>query len=115
MNLITLRKLCELVGVSRRSIQGYENAGLMMPSSKNKWGHLLYDENALHRAQYINFLQQLGFKLKEIKEIIDAPDCMKKEAIERRIKELKVEQIRMEQIIQKAREYIENDDENVVV
>ena len=66
--------MCELLNISRRSIQCYEKAGLMTPTTKNKYGHLLYDESAFHRAEMIRFLQQLGFKLREVKEIIDAPD-----------------------------------------
>ena len=39
-----------------------------MPTDKNKYGHLLYDESTLHRAGMIKFFQQVGFKLREIKE-----------------------------------------------
>ena len=53
MELLTLKQICESVGVSRRSIQCYEKAGLMMPSDKNKYGHLLYDIHAMHRAETI--------------------------------------------------------------
>ena len=59
MELMTLRTMCERLNVSRRSIQCYEQAGLLKPSAKNKYGHLLYDEQAFQRAQMIRFLQQL--------------------------------------------------------
>lgn len=107
MKKMNLKTLCELVGVSRRSIQGYENVGLMSPTDKNKYGHLLYDEAALHRARMIKFMQRLGFKLKEIKEVIDAPSDVIKEALQRRIKELEIEISQMQQIIQEANEYID--------
>ena len=106
MKKMNLKTLCELVGVSRRSIQGYENVGLMAPTDKNKYGHLLYDEDALHRARMIKFMQSLGFKLREIKEIIDAPSDVIKEALQKRIKELEIEISQMQQIIQEANEYI---------
>ena len=106
MKKMNLKTLCELVGVSRRSIQGYENVGLMSPTGKNKYGHLLYDEDALHRARMIKFMQSLGFKLREIKEIIDAPSDVIKEALQKRIKELEIEISQMQQIIQEANEYI---------
>ena len=108
MELIKLKKLCEMVGVSRRSIQCYEKAGLMGPTDKNKYGHLLYDDTALHKAKIIRFMQELGFKLREISEIIDAPNSVKKEAIRRRIEELKDESVRLEEIIKSATEYIDN-------
>lgn len=106
MEKMSLKTLCDLVGVSRRSIQSYEKVGLMTSTSKNKYGHLLYDENALHRARMIKFMQKLGFKLREIKEIIDAPSDVIKEALKRRIKELEIEVSEIEQIIREANEYI---------
>lgn len=108
MEFKTLRELCGIVGVSRRIIQGYENAGLMKPTNKNKFGHLLYDEKALHRAMFVRFLQRLGFKLKEIKELIDAPNDVMKEALVERIGKLEGEKAELDQIIRKARIYVEN-------
>lgn len=107
MRLFTLREMCELVGTTRRSIQCYEKAGLMMPKEKNKYGHLLYDEASLHRAKMIKFMQELGFKLKEIKELIDAPSEVVKEALNRRIEELELENVRLKQIIKEANEYMD--------
>ena len=107
MELLTLKELCESVGVSRRSIQCYEKAGLMMPTDKNKYGLLLYDINTMHRAEKMRFMQELGFKLKDIKEIINAPRDVMKEALERRVKELEEETARLDQIIKEAIEYME--------
>lgn len=108
MKLITLREMCELVGTSRRSIQGYEKVGLIMSQDKNKYGHLLYDENTLLRAKMIKFMQELGFKLKEIKELIDAPREVIKEALSMRIGELKLENAKLKQLIIEATEYMES-------
>lgn len=108
MEMMKLKSMCELLGVSRRTIQCYEKAGLMTPTDTNKYGHLLYDEEAFRRAEMIRFLQQLGFKLREIKEIIDASDHVKKEAIKKRVNELEKEKDRLDRMIQKAGDYIES-------
>ena len=42
----TLREVCAALSISRRTIQGYEKAGLVSPSGKNKYGYLLYDQKA---------------------------------------------------------------------
>ena len=42
----TLRQVCTELNVSRRAVQGYEKAGLVAPSGKNKYGYLLYGEEA---------------------------------------------------------------------
>lgn len=107
MELVTLRTMCELLNVSRRSIQGYEKAGLMKPTGKNKYGHLLYDQETLHRTKMIKFLQQLGFRVRDIKEIIDAADDVKKEALKKRIEELENEKNRMDWIIREAKAYVD--------
>ena len=106
MELMTLRTMCERLNVSRRSIQCYEQAGLLKPSAKNKYGHLLYDEQAFQRAQMIRFLQQLGFKLEEVQEIIDAPDNVRKDAMEVHVRMLECETEKMTELIQQARVYI---------
>ena len=71
---MTLREICETLGVFRRALQGYEKAGLVTASGRNKYGHLLYDKDAEMRIAQIKFYQQLGFSIKEITMIIDAPD-----------------------------------------
>lgn len=107
MELLTLRELCEEVGVSRRSIQCYEKAGLLMPTDRNKYGHLLYDMDAMYRAEKIKFLHDCGFELKEIKEVIDVPRKELKEILERRLELLEKEAVRMERFVMKVAQYIE--------
>ncbi|MBQ9141766.1 MAG: MerR family transcriptional regulator [Lachnospiraceae bacterium] len=96
----------ETLGLSRRVIQGYEQAGLLKPTGKNKYGHLLYDYEAFERVKEIRFLQQLGFQLKEIKGLIDAPNEVRKEAIKSRLGDLESEMERLGQLIQEAYEYM---------
>ena len=69
----TLRDIRNMLGLSRRIIQGYEENKLVSPSDKNKYGHNLYDEDAIKRIAYIRFYQELGFELREISEFIDSP------------------------------------------
>jgi len=107
MKMMSLRTMYETLGLSRRVIQGYEQAGLLKPTGKNKYGHLLYDDEAFGRAKEIRFLQQLGFQLKEIKELIDAPKEVMKEALKRRLEELESEKERLGQLIQEAHAYMD--------
>ena len=67
MGVLLLREICELTGVTRRAVQGYEKEGLVRPSSKNKQGYLLYDQEAVVRIKEIKLFQERGFSLKEIK------------------------------------------------
>lgn len=104
--MITLREMCQILGVSRRTIQGYESAALLAAQGKNKYGHLLYSEESLERAKQIHFLQQLGFYLSAIRGIIDAPSEVKRQAVEDRLQELRVEQKERAEVIWRAEEYL---------
>lgn len=91
MNAMTLREICTTTGVSRRAVQGYEAIGLVKATGKNIYGHLLYDENAKNRIKKIRLFQDMGFSLKEIKKIIDAPAPILKEALKCKQQQLKKE------------------------
>lgn len=103
----TLHELCDALGVSRRAVQGYEKEGLVAASGKNKYGHLLYDEKSQERIAQIRLYQQFGFKVKEIKYLIEAPDCEVREAIKRQVSYLQAERARIDALIDKAYELLD--------
>lgn len=98
----TLHELCDELNVSRRAVQGYEKAGLVSAAGRNKYGHLLYDQNEQERIGLIRLYQQMGFSIKEIKILIDAPHDVKRDALGKQIKHLKEEQIRIGSVIERA-------------
>ena len=102
----TLSEVCSALEVSRRAVQGYENAGLVSATGKNKYGHLLYDEEAQRRIKQIRLLQQLGFRVKEIKDIIDAPAEVVAEAIKSQIEQMDDIIRQKEDAVRQAREWI---------
>lgn len=62
-------EVSKLVGVSRRTLQYYDNEGLLdVKRSKNNYR--LYDENALERIWKIMLYKEMGFNLKEIHELL---------------------------------------------
>ncbi len=102
-----LKEVCEELKVSRRAIQGYEKAGLVSPSDRNKYGHLLYDDKAQKRIETIKLYQQLGFSIKQITQIIDAPKHIKKQVLGNQVIYLKGEKERIDALIKRAYELIE--------
>lgn len=88
MKEMTLREMCNTFEISRRAVQGYEKAGLVAASGKNARGYLLYDEASQKRVKRIKLFQQMGFTIKQIKELIDAPDAILKPALERQLQKL---------------------------
>lgn len=104
---MTLREICNTFGISRRAVQGYEKTGLLTSSGKNGRGHLLYDDAAQNRIKKIKFLQQAGFTLKEITNIIDAPNDVLKPVLKKQLQKLKKEKDNLEQLIMEIHHLIE--------
>lgn len=78
----TVKQLSTLAGVSTRTLHYYDEIGLLKPSSVGSNGYRHYDEDAVLRLQQILFFKELGFGLKEIKEVIDQPDFDVLQALE---------------------------------
>lgn len=104
---ITLREVCAAVRVSRRAVQGYEKAGLVSATGRNNRGYLLYDEAAQERIVKVKMYQEFGFSIKEIVELIDAPQEVLKEALVGRLEQLREDQVCMESVILRICEIIE--------
>ena len=102
----TLYEVCDEFKITRRMVQGYEKAGLVSPFGRNKYGHLLYDEECVERIRLVRFYQQMGFHLKEISGLIDALNDEKKSILSERVAMLESEHKEMQMIICRAKEYI---------
>lgn len=103
----TLRQVCTELKISRRTIQGYEKAGLVVPSGKNKYGHLLYDDQEQDVIRFIRFCQQTGFSLKEIGALKGASDDARKKAFLTRIRDLEEKQTMLEELIRQVKQYVD--------
>lgn len=52
----------------------YDEIGLLKPSELTQSGYRLYNDEALQKLQQILFFKELGFKLKDIQELLEKPD-----------------------------------------
>ncbi len=102
----TLREICSEVGVSRRAVQGYQTIGLVTATGKNKYGHLLYDQNAIDRIKTIYFYQETEMSLSEILEVIDAPPDKKKEILSMQLKKMEAHREKLHHLIDKLNQHI---------
>lgn len=80
-------------------MQGYEKAGIVKATGKNKMGYLLYDITAQERIGRIHMYQEIGFSIREIKDIIDAPKISAIPILENQMEKLKKERGRIEEQI----------------
>ena len=101
--MMTVNEVSKLTGVSIRTLQYYDTIGLLKPSEYTESGYRLYDDTALERLQQILLFKELEFPLKEIKEIIDAPNFDKNKALEQQIELLTMKKEHLENLINFAR------------
>lgn len=66
----TISQIAKLSGISVRTLQYYDEIGLLKPSSLSESGYRLYDEEALGKLQQILTLKELDFSLKEIQQLL---------------------------------------------
>lgn len=96
----TISQVAELTGISTRTLQYYDEIGLLKPSELTQSGYRLYNDEALQKLQQILFFKELGFKLKEIKEILQKPDFDRIKAFKRQKELLLLKRNRTDRLIQ---------------
>ena len=92
----TLKDVCNELMISRRIVQGYEAKKLIKPVSKNKYGHLLYDDETVKRIAFIRFSQETGLSLDDICSFIDESFKDAKERLSRQASHLRLEKERID-------------------
>ena len=77
----TVKQISELTGVSVRTLHHYDSIGLLKPTAVTEAGYRLYDDAALQRLQQILLYRELGFPLKDIQALLDAPENVRRKAL----------------------------------
>lgn len=75
------KEVADLIGVSVRTLHHYDDIGLVNPGRIDDNEYRIYTDDDLSRLQQVLFFKKLGFKLSNIKEIINRPDYNQKEAL----------------------------------
>ncbi len=87
-------------GVSVRTLHFYDEKGLLKPARQGANGYRFYEEPQLLTLQQILFYRELGFELKEIKEILDRSDFEKVTALQSHRKVLEKNSIRTRRLME---------------
>lgn len=94
-----IKEVADLVGVTVRTLHHYDQACLLKPGSVTTTGYRLYTDSDLERLQQILFFKELGFRLHEIKRILDSPGFDRRQALNSQKKLLIEKKRRLEEII----------------
>ena len=96
----SISQVAKLTGVSIRTLQYYDEIGLLKPSRLTTAGYRMYDDDALQTLQQILFFKELGFPLKEIKDILEKPDFDRIAAFKKQKELFLLKRERLDRLIQ---------------
>lgn len=70
MKYLTIGQLAQQAGVGVETVRFYERRGLLAEPDRKVSGYRQYQEEVVERLQFIRSAKELGFTLKEIKELL---------------------------------------------
>ena len=74
MSRYTTGEMAKLCGVTVRTVQYYDNRGILVPSDLSEGGRRLYSEDDLHKLRSICFLRNMGLSIQMIGELFQEED-----------------------------------------
>lgn len=80
-------EVSKLVGVSRRTLQYYDDEGMLLVE-RTENNYRLYDEKALEKIWRVMLYKEMGFKLKEIKQLLLLSDNKQEEYLGLRVEKV---------------------------
>ena len=98
----SVKEIAKQTGVSVRTLHHYDAIGLLKPSFVAESGYRYYDEGAVERLYLILLFRELEFPLKDIGEILDAPDYDRNRILDAQIRLLKAKAEHLSQCIHLA-------------
>ena len=105
----SISQVAKLTGVSIRTLQYYDEIGLLKPSELTAAGYRMYDDDALQTLQQILFFKELGFPLKEIKQILEKPDFDRIAAFKKQKELFLLKRDRLDRLIQLLERLVEGE------
>lgn len=82
----TVKEMSMLTGVSVRTLHHYDTIDLLKPTQVTEAGYRLYDDVALEKLYMILVFRELGLSLRQIADILHAPDYDRNRCLEKQIK-----------------------------
>lgn len=96
----TIHQLAQLSGVTVRTLRYYDQIGLLCPARNSSNSYRVYGPSEVDLLQQILFYRELGIALKDIQQILYAPDYDKEKALSSHLKALLQKKQKIELLIQ---------------
>jgi len=106
----SIKELSRLSGLTARTLRWYDEIGLLIPGRVSEGGYRYYSQEQAERLWNILFYRSLGFELSRIREILDAPDFDRLQAMKEHLNALEQRQKDLKQMIDSVRETINREE-----
>jgi DNA-binding transcriptional MerR regulator len=101
--MMTVHEVSKLTGISIRTLQYYDKIGVLHPARYTEAGYRMYDHNNLEKLQQILLFRELGFPLKDIKNMMEDPGFDREKALDQQIEMLTLKKQQLDELISLAR------------
>ncbi|GAB3842311.1 helix-turn-helix domain-containing protein [Dactylosporangium cerinum] len=100
-------ELARMAGVTERTLRHYDKIGLLTPTAVDRAsGYRWYGVAALSRLERIRGLQRLGLPLRDIADLIEAPDAQVRQATRETVAGLRRDIAALAQLADRAEDYL---------
>lgn len=90
-----IKEVCTLSGLSKRTLQFYDEKGLLNVE-RTKDNYRLYGEEDIYRLWLVLIYKEMGFSLNEIGEILDSNEDVARSIMTNKMVEIEIEISEME-------------------
>ena len=111
----TIQQLSNLAGVSTRTLRWYDELGLLPPLRVGDNGYRIYGPEEVDRLQLILFYRAMGMELRRIREMLDAPDFDRLDALRAHLKALEEKERELTLMIDSVKETILSAERNEIM
>lgn len=94
-----LSEVCTIVGVTRKTLQQYNDIGLLKPTAKTEGGYWLYDDESIQTLMAIQVFVEAGYKRADIKPLLTAKQDELPKILTDAIEKLKTKRARIDGMI----------------
>lgn len=71
----TSGEVCKQLGITRKTLRGYVDIGLVAPTARTEAGYALYDDYAIKRIAFIQMLINSGYSRRDIKAFLESENA----------------------------------------
>ena len=96
---MSVNEVAKETGVTIRTLHYYDKIGLLSPSTLSEANYRYYSKEDIDKLQQILFYKEVGFELKAIKSMMDAPAYSKEQALKRHRNLLLLKRKRLDKLI----------------